>query len=394
MYRYMDQEEIDIRQMDSLKMLHLYQLGGSDAIAAYYGDNQQINLCAMDKNYNLLMERVLTLYSQCEDKNSIIVDGEAKALLEAAVARGDNHTTFFNRVGRRYKEMEALDAPRFAAEGVMRESMIPMLQYYLKQIYHLYSIDIDFERNTRGWHRNCVLRVKKGTDTLLLPVKMDFTDANAITAQIGNFLQDMYTIEFQITYSDNRQLIVFESKDMGLVGENRIEIDHDKVKSITTISVNGKTIYYMDEELLHMDIGAKGAKFTNLPKHADIDVANSTIYQLPWGGYIVIRLVKNEDASTKRTDIDTIFIEGNDTKVAIRHYSYGLVENLKDGLKLRTDGAFMRKLYYGDKHGETETLFMPVGYYSGWDYKEYLENKYFYENTSYDADNEDMEDGR
>ncbi len=394
MYRYMDQEEIDIRQMDSLKMLHLYQLGGSDAIAAYYGDNKQINLCAMDKNYNLLMERVLTLYSQCEDKNSIIVDGEAKALLEAAVARGDNHTTFFNRVGRRYKEMEALDAPRFAAEGVMRESMIPMLQYYLKQIYHLYSIDIDFERNTRGWHRNCVLRVKKGTDTLLLPVKMDFTDANAITAQIGNFLQDMCTIEFQITYSDNRQLIVFESKDMGLVGENRIEIDHDKVKSITTISVNGKTIYYMDEELLHMDIGAKGAKFTNLPKHADIDVANSTIYQLPWGGYIVIRLVKNEDASTKRTDIDTIFIEGNDTKVAIRHYSYGLVENLKDGLKLRTDGAFMRKLYYGDKHGETETLFMPVGYYSGWDYKEYLENKYFYENTSYDADNEDMEDGR
>ncbi len=387
MYRYMDQEEIDIRQMDNLKMLHLYQLGGSDAIAAYYGDNQQINLCAMDKHYNLLMERVLTLYSQCEDKNSIIVDGEAKALLEAAVDRGDNHTPFFNRVGKKYKDMEALDAPRFAAEGVMRESMIPMLQYYLKQIYHLYSIDIDFERNTRGWHRSCVLRVKKGTDTLLLPVKMDFLEANSCTAQIGNFLQDMYTIEFQVTYADNRQLIVFESKDMGLVGENRIEINHKKVKSITTISVNGKTIYYMDEELPHMDIGAEGAEFKNLPKHADIDVANSTVYQLPWGGYIVIRLVEDANANAKRTDIDTIFIEGNDTKVAIRHYSYGLVENLKDGLKLRTDGAFMRKLYYGDKHGETETLFMPVGYYSGWDYKEFLENKYFYENTTNNTDN-------
>lgn len=387
MYRYMDQEEIDIRQMDNLKMLHLYQLGGSDAIAAYYGDNQQINLCAMDKHYNLLMERVLTLYSQCEDKNSIIVDGDAKALLEVAVARGDNYTTFFNRVGKRYKDMEALDAPRFAAEGVMRESMIPMLQYYLKQIYHLYSIDIDFERSTRGWHRSCVLKLKKGTDTLLLPVKMDFLEANTCTAQIGNFLQDMYTIEFQVTYADNRQLIVFESKDMGLVGEHRIDINDNKVKSVTTISVNGKTIYYMDEELPHIDIGAEGAEFKNLPKHADIDVANSTVYQLPWGGYIVIRLVKNADAHTKRTDIDTIFIEGNDTKVAIRHYSYGLVENLKDGLKLRTDGAFMRKLYYGDKHGETETLFMPVGYYSGWDYKEFLENKYFYENTTNNTDN-------
>lgn len=390
MYRYMDQEEIDIRQMDNLKMLHLYQLGGSDAIAAYYGDNQQINLCAMDKHYNLLMERVLTLYSQCEEKNSIIVDGDAKALLEVAVARGDNYTTFFNRVGKRYKDMEALDAPRFAAEGVMRESMIPMLQYYLKQIYHLYSIDIDFERSTRGWHRSCVLKLKKGTDTLLLPVKMDFLEANTCTAQIGNFLQDMYTIEFQVTYADNRQLIVFESKDMGLVGEHRIDINDNKVKSVTTISVNGKTIYYMDEELPHIDIGAEGAEFKNLPKHADIDVANSTVYQLPWGGYIVIRLVKNADAHTKRTDIDTIFIEGNDTKVAIRHYSYGLVENLKDGLKLRTDGAFMRELYYGDKHGEIETLFMPVGYYSGWDYKEYLENKYFYENSTNNTDN--MED--
>ena len=387
MYRYMDQEEIDIRQMDNLKMLHLYQLGGSDAIAAYYGDNQQINLCAMDKNYNLLMERVLTLYSQCEDKNSIIVDGEAKALLEAAVARGDNHTTFFNRVGKRYKDMEALDAPRFAAEGVMRESMIPMLQYYLKQIYHLYSIEVDFDRNTRGWHRSCVLRLRKGTDTLLLPVKMDFLEANICTAQVGNFLQDMYTIEFQVSYTDNRQLIVFESKDMGLIGENRIDIKDGKLKSVTTISVNGKTIYYMDEELPHVDIGTEGAEFKNLPKHADIDVANSTIYQLPWGGYIVVRLVKNQDAHTKRDDIDTIFIEGNDTKVAIRHYSYGLVENLKDGLKLRTDGAFMRKLYYGDKHGDIETLFMPVGYYSGWDYKEFLENKYFYENVTNNTDN-------
>jgi len=394
MYRHMDKEEIDIRQMDDLKMIHLYQLGGSDAIAAYYGDNQQINLCAMDKHYNLLMERVLTLYAQCEDKSSIIVDAQAKATLEAAVVRGDNYTNFFNRVGKRYKDMEAFDAPRFAAEGVLRETMVPMLQYYLKQIYHLYNIDVDFDRGTRGWHRSCVLKLKKGTDTLLLPVKMDFLEANTCTAQIGNFLQDMYTIEFQVTYTDNRQLIVFESKDIGLVGENRIEINNNKIKSITTISIYGKNVYYMDEELPHVNIGAEGAQFTNLPKHADIDVANSTVYQLPWGGYIVIRLVNSVDANTKRTDVDTIFIEGNDTKVAIRHYSYGLVENLSDGLKLRTDGAFMRKLYYGDKHGERETLFLPVGYYSGWDYKEFLENKYFYENITDNTDKDDMEETR
>ena len=379
MYRFMDKEEIEIRQMDNLKMLHLYQLGGSDAIAVYYGDNQQINLCAMDKHYNLLMERVLTLYSQCEDKSSIIVEESAKKLLDMAVVRGDNHTSFFNRVGKKYKEMDGLEAPRFASDGAMRESMIPMLQYYTKELYKLWSVEVDFERNTRGWHRNCVLRLKKDAETILLPVRMTFQETNACTATIGNFLQDMSSIEFNVTYSDNRQLIVFECKELALVGENRIEIKGNKLQSVTSISVNGQMVYYMDEDVPSVEIGAEGATFVNLPKHADIDVANSKVYQLPWGGYVVCRLVETSDSTSKRTDIDTIYIEGNDTKVTIRHFSYGLVENLTDGLKLRTDGAIMRKLYYGDKHGELETLFIPVGYYSGWDYKEFLENKYFYE---------------
>ena len=376
MYRFMDKEEIEIRQMDSLKMLHLYQLGGSDAIAVYYGDNQQINLCAMDKNYNLLMERVLTLYSQSQDRNSIIVDDAAKKLIEAAVSRDDNYTAFFHRVGRKYKDMEGFTAPRFTSDGVVRETLIPMLQYYLKELYQLWNVEVDFERGSRGWNRNCVLKLKKGADTLILPVRMDLQESNACRATIGNFLKDMNTIEFQVTYADNRQLIVFESKDMALVGENRIEIKDSKVKSVTTISVNGQTIYYMDEDLPMVEIGAE---FVNMPKHVDIDVANSRVYQLPWGGYVVIRVVESADEATKRTDTDTIFIEANDTKVVVRHFSYGLVENLADGLKLRTDGAIMRKLYYGDKHGELETLFLPVGYYSGWDYKEFLENKYFYE---------------
>ncbi|MBO5388552.1 MAG: hypothetical protein J6A59_10480 [Lachnospiraceae bacterium] len=384
MYRFMDKDEIEIRQMDGLKMIHLYKLGGSDAIAAYYGDNQQINMCAMDKQYNLLMERVLTLYSQCEDKNSIIVDDAAKKLLQAAVGRGDNYTNFFNRVGKRYKDMEGLEAPRFAADGAMRETMIPMLQYYIKELYNLWDVNVDFDRNTRGWHRNCVLKLKKGMDTLLLPVKMEFQETNACTARVGNFLQDMSTLEFSVTYADNRQLIVFECSELALVGENRIDIDGDGLKSVTTISVNGQTVYYMDDAVPMVEIGAEGATFKNLPKYADIDVANSKVYQLPWGGYVVCRVTEEKDEATKRTDYDTIFIESHDTKVSVRHFSYGLVENLADGLKLRTDGANMRKLYYGDKHGELETLFIPVGYYSGWDYKEFLENKYFYENMEED----------
>lgn len=379
MYRFMEQEEIEIRQINNLKMIHLYQLGGSDAIAVYYGDNKQINLCAMDKNYNLLMERVLSLYSACDDKNSIIVEEGAKKLIEKALIRPDNHTGFFNRIGRKYMDIEGETAPRFTSDGVMREVLVPMLKFFIKQLYHLWNMDVDFDKGNRGWHRNCVLKLNNGKDTLVLPVRTAFAEDNECIVKVGNFLQDMNTLEFRITYSHDMLVIVYECRELALLGENHIRIDEEGVNSVTSINLNGDIVYYMEESVpaISMDDSEK----EKIKFYEEIDILNSKLYKLPWGGHVIFRKVENTDELTKRKDVDAIFVEENNTKVVIRYFSYGLVENLKDGLKLKTDGATMRRLYYGDKHKETETLFMPVGYYSGWDYKKYLENKYFYESA-------------
>ncbi len=381
MYRFMEQEEIEIRQISDIKMLHFYQLGGSDAIAVYYGDNKQKNLCAMDKYYNLLMERVLTLYADCKDKDSIIVEDSAKKLIDEAIGRETNYTSFFNRIGKAYKDKEYMNMPKFAADGAMRITLLPMIKYYLKQLYGLWKMDVDFEKNSNGWNRNCVLKLKKGGETFILPVRMGFQNANACDIYIGNFIHELYTLELHISYYDNRQLVIFECKEMGLVGEHKIDILEDKVKSITTISTEGNVSYYKQEELSEIDSENVINKFS---KFVDIG-EDSKIYKLPWGGYVVCGRIEAGDESVNRTNVDNVFIEENDTRLCVRYFSYGLVENKSDGLKLRTDGAIMRKIYFGDKHREYETLFLPVGYYSGWDYKEFLENKYYYE---------DMEEGK
>ncbi len=388
MYRIMDNEEIEIRKLSDIKMIHLYQLGGSDAIAVYYGDNRQINLCAMDKYYNLLMERVLSIYSQCEDKESIIVEDSARILLEQAVSRGDNHTAFYNKFGKKYKALSGEGTSKFASEGVIRETLIPMLKYYIKQLYKLWNVDVEFEQGNRGWQRNCVLKLLMGTENLALPVRLESQDTNFYTVKVGNFIGELRTLEFGIEYWDNRMLITFECKELSLVGENRIDISPEGVNSVTSISLGGKVIYFMNETLPQVDMTIednknrlyKNIECLNMEKPSEQDLKDITIYKLPWGGYIAYREVETADNTIKRTDTDVMFFEKSNTKVCLRHFSYGLVENLKGGLKLRTDGASMRKLYFGDKHGDVETFFLPVGYYSGWDYKEFLENKYFYEN--------------
>lgn len=385
MYRFMSEEEIEIRQMSDLKMIHLYKLGGSDAIAVHYSDNKQLNLCAMDTNYNLLMGRVLTLYSQCEDKDSILIEAAAKKLLDKAVERGSCHTSFFNRIGSRYLGKESFLSPKFASDGVIRETLLPMLKYYLHQLYHMWNMNIEFEEEPHGWHRKCIIKVRKGEETYILPIKMDFPTGNECRVTIGNFFQNLCTIEFEISYREDRLYVLFESEPYKLLGESHFEISPHKINTYTTIRVDGQVVYHQEEpvELLpnNEDVLKPLSEKHPLFEDIDLDFTHAAIYKLPWGGFAISQCIETEDESYKRQDYNTIYIDGYKNKLVQRQYSYSLIENKFDGLKLRTDGAVMRKLYYGGTKKESETLFMPVGYYSGWDYKAYLEGKYFYHET-------------
>lgn len=381
MYKFMNEEEIKIGQISDLKMLHLYQLGGCDALAVYYGTNEQINLCAMDPYYDLLMKKVLTLYSQCEDKNSIIADVSTRELLNKALERNNNHTSFFNRTRQKYLNMEGSSASKFASDGVMRESLIPMLKYYLKQLYHMWDMTVSFENEPYGWHRNCVLKVKISDETLVLPVKITFVNGNECKIIIGNFIHELNPIEFDISYREDKIYILLESKDIGLFGESHFAITAGKANAFTTIRVAGQVVYHQDEPLEIIPNSEDIKLILDRQKiltDIETDLTPAITYKLPWGGFVIFNTINTADEKLRRNDYDIIYIEEYRNKLALRQYSYSLIENITDGLKLRTDGVVMRKLYYGDRKQEVETYFMPAGYYSGWDYKEYLEGKFFY----------------
>lgn len=385
MYRFMSDEEIEIRQISDLKMIHLYQLNGNDAIAAYYGDNKQINLCTLDDHYNLLMKRLLTLYAQCEDKDSIVIEDNTKKLLDKALLRDTHHTAFFNRIGKHYANQKAFLCPRFISDGTIRDTLIPIIRYYLQQLYHMWNMDISFEQEPVGWHRNSVLKAKKGNETFLMPLRLTILSNSDYKISVGNFIHNYSNIEFEISYKEDQFIVYFESAKLELCGESFFLWKYPSPKAYTTISVRKTVVYHQDEQIKHLTHTDNNLQlaFDKKPYLIDwnTDFTHMNIYQLPWNGFFIYRANQTQDAQYNRTDCDSIYINAHHSKLVLRQYSYSLVENKTDGLRLRTDGAVMRKIYYGDKNQEIETLFMPVGYYSGWDYREYLENKYFYHTT-------------
>lgn len=385
MYRFMSDEEIEIRQINHLKMVHLYQLAGNDALAVYYGNDKQMNLCAMDANYHILMETVISLYSQCESPESIIMDESTRALLDRAVAGRDCHTAFFNRIGRKYQNMEGTTAPAFASDGILRQCVMPMIKYYLNQLYHMWDYKVVFEKEPRGWRRNCVLKLRKGEDTLILPIKMDFAQGNECRIIVSNFLEDLNQITFELSYREDRLYVWFESPEMGLLGESHYEFTGTRVRAFTSIRVGGELVYHQNEPMETLAPTDERVRFLlekeELLADAEMDWEHTFIYLLPWKGLVLCSSLETPSDTILRTDYDIIYIETYADKIALRQFSYSLIEDTVTKLALRTDGAIMRKLYYGDRMKGVETYFLPVGCYSGWDYKKYLENRYFYHET-------------
>ncbi len=385
MYRFMSEEEIEIRQINDLKMIHLYQLNGNDAIAAYYGDNKQINLCALDENYNLLMEKILTLYSECEDKTSIVIEDTAKRILDKVIARDIHHTSFFNRIGKLYATQEGSLCPRFASDGMIRDTLIPMIQYYLQQLYHMWNMEIKFVQESIGWHRNCVMHATYGKDKFIMPVRITMLNDHNYKIAVGNFMHNLSNIEFEISYSEDQLIVIFENAKMELFGESYYKLNHQQLRAYTTIYVEGKVVYHEDEPIEQLTYTEEHLQCALKQKTFLVDMDSvftyAAIYWLPWNDFIIYRDHHTQDEQYNRIDYDNLYVNEYQGKLVLRQYSYGLVEDKSNGLKLRTDGAVMRKIYYGDKRKEIETFFMPVGYYSGWDYKEYLEDKYFYHTT-------------
>ncbi len=395
MYRIMDKQEIEINQIDSLKMIHIYDLAtaggavGNDnqkagagenhvpALAVYYGDNKQINLCMMDKHYNLLMEKVLSLYSQCENKNLIIIDEPTKKLLELACQGVDNGVTSVARTGKKYMDMKAEQLSRFNTEGYIRKLILPMLKYYLSKLYGLWDMEIIFKDGESGWHGNVVLYATHKNNDLCFPVHISHVGLGKYNAVVGNFIEEKNTVIFEIVYKSQSLKVDIISEDYSLSGDSRYDFSLSTPACITNINVAGAMVYCNNEPVENVSSVQISDMYPQ--KFFDLDITNAKLHRLPWGGYYSCAVNKSEDGSITQWDYDTGFYEKNNNSFFARQYSWGFIENINTGVSINTGGGLMERLIPDLNKGEMQTTFLPVGYYSGWDYKQKLENRYFYE---------------
>ncbi|MBE5944920.1 MAG: hypothetical protein E7258_08415 [Lachnospiraceae bacterium] len=382
MFRFMDTEEIEINQIEKLKMIHIYDLTGGEkghvnALAIYYDDNKQKNLCEMDKNYDLLVQRVLYLYNSCQDKETIMVDPETKRFLEQ-VCRVDAQSSPISRAGSKYIGDEGVDIPKINREENLRVATMPMIIYYMTELYNMLDINIEFKHESLGWHGNTILTANVGKGQVNFPVKYIYESSDRCRVHIGNFLKNMCGLTIGISYKKQDLEIHFYSEDAGIVGDSNYHFGYHSSSCKTSIKVNDVLVYYKEDFLEEGRFAFK--EKVDVSALLDMNITTAKVYTMPWKGYHICDMHTIEDGDIARIDIDTAYVDIHRDTVFIRQYAWSNVSNSKTKLSLSTGGAMLEKVVPDISLGEMQIGFLPVGYYSGWDYKKKLENKYFYKN--------------
>ena len=391
MYKFMDKERIEISQISNLKMIHIYDLSGIDgdtsnsigtinsarvpALAVYYGQNKQINLCFMDKNYNYLVEKVLSLYSELREKNSIIMDERTKQFLELAFEKGESMLTTQSKRGKNYINIESLKVPRYSEEGYKRTVMMPIIQHYLTELYSLWDMKIEFFDAVSGWHGNGVIKGIKNNHDIMFPVRTAFFESGRYQVIVGNFLEERNCITFNIRYEQENFMVSFESDDYKLYGESNFSFTPQRAVCTTKVSLNGTVVYYNEEQVHKAD--ALVVNDIIALDILEIDTSKAKIYEFPWKSYYLYSYDCKEENGGKSWSFDTTYVEKNCKTIFVRQYAWSVVENINDGVYLKVDGARIEHLIPNREKGDMQTLFLPVGYSSSCDYKQNLEGKYF-----------------
>lgn len=381
MYRVMDETEILIRRMQDLRMVHFYNLAGKNAsadgvlsVAVYYGENGQLNLSALDKHFDLLVEQIFCQYAEAENKKAIIADDDTRAILEHGVIEKKDGGWL------KYLSMESVDEPKYQAISYFKGILIPIADYYLKQLYRMNGIEYKSFAYHFGWRGNCAIEafVDKAVSKILIHVEM--TDARNFTIIVSNFIKTGASIEFHITYGLDDITIHFSSAYWSMDGDSRYFFEDGKLMDASFVIMNGSPVYY--DNVACEKVSGAASKFQRLEKLVGKIDDSTDCFLLPWGEVFACK--------TSGTSVRDYLYMLLDTNMGMLHepfdcngmclmrgWSWRQIVNEEANIVVKTLAMSYDRLLTKDL--EVQTYFLPAGANSYGEYKEKLQGRYFYE---------------
>lgn len=376
MFRKMDREEIEINKIENLRMVHIYDLSaaapedgqkGCTAIAVYFGENQQMNKNETDSHFEMLVNRIFDLYQRDQVGKNVVMDESTRAFLESgAVALHERGLEPF------YK-MPSDFVPQVPWDSMLSRIFIPLVEYWLKNLYSLFEHPLCFTSREPGWRGAFLLGGDVNLDKKSFYGKVIRMTETTYSIQIRGFEIGEEEGDLLVTVKLERDAmeVSFWSDTLCLRGDGRVEFTATQCRETYAIYHKEEQIYY-DTQVYENRAESLGKMLSGYMMAADAEDVKA-IYDLPWGMKYILC-----DREPEQKDVITHIVRGTYIFAGDRCWEtrgYATLCHRASHIRLTADGMYLRGVLLGDNRRQIS--FVKAEGASTEAYKKYLLNHYF-----------------
>jgi hypothetical protein len=380
MLHRMTEQEILIQKIKNLRMVSVYEFtnavrkegddgtgpvtaSGCTAVTVLYGDGSQITLSEVDPYFEELVERILTVYSETENRSAVLMDETTRSILEAGIAEVEEAYTDS------YVKLQGSTLPTISFDAALSRMFVPIAEYLVTQLESILEKNGKIGKCYFGWRGRGALELRRERNVSEHPVSTVRLDKTNYRMVIGNYPEDGENMQVDIVLGPEEAEIAFAAERMNFTGRFRFLFRVNNMETQISILQNGKEICYENEkyESEGVEIGEREAKL--LPE----GVTPNVTYRLPFGvDYLLFEKQDAEGEILKKEYLRTLaFREAGYSETV----SWTVVKNRTTGVIIRKENVRMVRAEIGG--GRYQTYFDIAGAGASGRYRTALAGRYF-----------------
>lgn len=374
-FRQMSLEEMNIEEIENIKMIHIYDLAGAatlerkygvTAVLVNFGDNKQLNYTENDHCFNVFVNKLFEAYNNSPNKLLISMDDDTRKIMEAG--KVPRHEGILGK----YYDAKKQEMPAIVNASTLSKRFEPFIEYILLGLYKTMGLEADLIEKRTGWRGAGRLSIHVGNQTKMTYYRVFEIDNNAFLIKLNGCFSQNGDMDINIIFYDDMFSISYKSDAAAIEGSSSFRFSKDSVREMHQIKKNGKQLFYdvntyantfKEEDKLEDCLSVSSLKL--LPE----GIKPCAVYSLPMGlDYILYDSVFNEEDVEVETFCGA-FLWQQASLADLRGWS--VIKSEKLGIALKNEAFWIINLT--DNREFIQSSFLRG---TGSRYKEELEGKY------------------
>lgn len=383
-YTIMDQELIDIKNLENIESLSLFNIPDfrekkkeNRALLGIiaFTKGKTFSYVQTEKYFDIYLNKLIEQYNKEKENKNIIIDKELLPIFENKEQIPEDEEL------KLFLSLPNFKQQKICYEKTKIERIKNILFYELNQIKKLTNQDEIYNKIT-GYREQFEISGIKNNEYINHLISFEMEDDFNYKVKINNFFSTGNGLNIAISFKGNKTVINWISENKLLSGSHEITYNNELAKEEAYIFSNGKCIFY-DTNKISTEPNDKDLKQIKNYMNLFNVSGNFKIVKLPWNDFHLQEEANEElENNQDKKEEKELDLSITDNYAYLNYQQQSTITSKTSNYQVKTDG---RKSFHHailgdleDNFGIIETKFYALPFTKS-NYKLKLEDNYFYQ---------------